>query len=652
MKTLDSLTLRAKTTLLVVTIVALGLLGSTAYFAYATYHLQVTTALGGLMNFVDAKQQGVIRFIGQNTKLARQLATLVADVGPDVAKKQFAAVVSTDVFDVNDHPFKDEVLSGKRTLPTLKAYYAIDYVEDGVIKASSDPQREGKPWTRPALNAKRAYSNVYMDGNTPVLTFAAPAGKGFVYVNADARMLTNIVNGEIGNMEGKMGAFYLAGVGKTFDYYIVDENNVLVTDSRTRPGQLLKGKGSEMPWKITQMTAGVVCGADGKYVTSGQCTTGCREAMGFYPGLDGKEMLGASMPFYDSGWTIVVEQEAQELLAPMWSALLKVAGFGLAMTAAAALLVMWLVQRYTKGAVEPLLASLNRLSEGDLTHPLVARSRDELGEVARAMEGFRLRLVKSLGTVRSSADRVSSASVEMAAGNLDIAHRTEQQASSLQQTAASMEQLGSTVRQNAENAKEANKLAIGASTVAIQGGDVVSQVVDTMKGINESSKRIADIIGVIDGIAFQTNILALNAAVEAARAGEQGRGFAVVASEVRNLAQRSAGAAKEIKTLISTSVERVEQGTKLVDTAGTTMTDVVNSIKRVTDIVAEISNASGEQSSGVAGVGQAISQMDRATQQNAALVSQNASSMESLKIEAGELAHAVSLFKLQETSAG
>jgi methyl-accepting chemotaxis protein len=221
----------------------------------------------------------------------------------------------------------------------------------------------------------------------------------------------------------------------------------------------------------------------------------------------------------------------------------------------------------------------------------------------------------------------------------------------LEETAASMEQLGATVRQNADNAKQANQLAQGASTVAIQGGAVVSQVVDTMKAINDSSKKIADIIGVIDGIAFQTNILALNAAVEAARAGEQGRGFAVVAGEVRNLAGRSAEAAKEIKSLIMASVERVEQGSTLVDQAGATMTEVVAGIKRVTDIMGEITAASFEQSTGVSQVGEAVGQMDQVTQQNAALVEQSAAAAESLKVQAQQLVHIVSVFKLAQDGA-
>ena len=248
--------------------------------------------------------------------------------------------------------------------------------------------------------------------------------------------------------------------------------------------------------------------------------------------------------------------------------------------------------------------------------------------------------------VRASASNVAITSAEIAQGNYELSTRTDSQASSLQQTAASMEQLGSTVRQNADNARQANGLAESASSVAIQGGEVVAQVVSTMKGINESSRKIADIISVIDGIAFQTNILALNAAVEAARAGDQGRGFAVVASEVRSLAGRSAEAAREIKSLIGASVERVEHGTALVDRAGATMTEVVNSIRRVTDIMGEISAASSEQSSGVAQVGEAVTQMDQATQQNASLVEKMAAAASGLKTQADELVQAVAVFRL------
>ena len=286
------------------------------------------------------------------------------------------------------------------------------------------------------------------------------------------------------------------------------------------------------------------------------------------------------------------------------------------------------------------------VAAGQLMHEVTTKRSDEVGDLLRALGAMNLQLRQVVGGVRASASSISLASSEVAQGNMDFSTRTEQQASALEETAASMEQLSSTVKQNADNAKQANQLAMGASTVAIQGGEVVSQVVTTMKGINDSSKKIADIISVIDSIAFQTNILALNAAVEAARAGEQGRGFAVVASEVRSLAGRSADAAKAIKALINASVERVARGTAQVDQAGATMTEVVSSIKRVTDIMGEISAASSEQSAGVAQVGEAITQMDQVTQQNAALVEESAAAAESLKSQALQLVQAVAVFKL------
>ncbi len=288
----------------------------------------------------------------------------------------------------------------------------------------------------------------------------------------------------------------------------------------------------------------------------------------------------------------------------------------------------------------------DKVAQGDLSNTITVNSKDEIGALMASLRDMQANLCQLVTDVRQGSDSVSTASSEIAHGNNDLSARTEQQASALQETAASMEQLNATVRQNSEHAQHANQLAQSASTVAVMGGEVVGQVVETMKGINDSSRKISDIISVIDGIAFQTNILALNAAVEAARAGEQGRGFAVVASEVRSLAGRSAEAAKEIKSLINASVERVEHGTTLVGKAGVTMTEVVSSIRRVTDIMGEISAASSEQASGVAQVGDAVTQMDRVTQQNAALVEQMAAATSSLSTQANELVQVVSRFKV------
>ena len=306
---------------------------------------------------------------------------------------------------------------------------------------------------------------------------------------------------------------------------------------------------------------------------------------------------------------------------------------------------LWLV-RSIRAPLQQAVQAADRVANGDLSGVIHVERQDETGQLLNALERMQGSLVQTVRTVRQNAEGVASASSQIASGNADLSSRTEEQASALEETAASMEQLGSTVRQNADNARAANQMAVNASQVAAQGGAVVAEVVETMKGINNSSHQIADIISVIDSIAFQTNILALNAAVEAARAGEQGRGFAVVAGEVRTLAQRSAEAAKEIKALITTSVERVEQGTQLVDKAGATMTDIVSAIRRVTDLMAEISAASQEQSQGVAQVGEAVTQMDQTTQQNAALVEESAAAAGALRKQAQDLVQAVAVFQL------
>jgi methyl-accepting chemotaxis protein len=317
------------------------------------------------------------------------------------------------------------------------------------------------------------------------------------------------------------------------------------------------------------------------------------------------------------------------------------------------LLVVFLVSRAIAAPVARAAAMLGEIADGrgDLTRRMPVETRDEVGELADAFNRFVSSLNHTIGDVRASAYAIADASSEIASGNMNLSRRTEAQASSLEETAAATEELTSTVRQNADNARQANELVLSATSQAEKGGQVVGQVVATMGSISDSSRKIGDIIGVIDGIAFQTNLLALNAAVEAARAGEQGRGFAVVASEVRNLAQRTAAAAREIKTLIGDSVDKVEAGSKLVDAAGATMAEVVGSVRRVAGLMSEIAASSAEQSQGIGQVNQAIAEMDDATQQNAALVEEAAAAATSLQDQSAKLAQVVSAFRLDESLA-
>ncbi|WP_050478124.1 methyl-accepting chemotaxis protein [Herbaspirillum rhizosphaerae] len=316
---------------------------------------------------------------------------------------------------------------------------------------------------------------------------------------------------------------------------------------------------------------------------------------------------------------------------------------------AALALAIWIARLISQPLGEAVKVA-RQVADGDLTADIRQDSNDETGQLLGALKLMNDNLLRIVSSVRTGTDTISTASSEIATGNMDLSSRTEQQAGSLEETASAMEELTATVKQNADNARQANQLAVSASAVAVQGGNVVGQVVDTMGSINASSRKIVDIISVIDSIAFQTNILALNAAVEAARAGEQGRGFAVVASEVRTLAQRSAAAAKEIKTLIDDSVSKVDVGSKLVEQAGSTMDEVVSSVKRVTDIVGEITAASHEQSVGLDEINRAITQMDEVTQQNAALVEQAAAAAQSLQEQASNLSHTVSVFKLDRNA--
>ena len=366
-----------------------------------------------------------------------------------------------------------------------------------------------------------------------------------------------------------------------------------------------------------------------------------KDCMGCHQGAE-KDVLGAV------SMQVSLKKAQAELSSFAWRISLIAFGLTLPLLGAIYYFIRRFVSRPLGGEPAAATAVANRIAAGDLAHEVAVREGDSASLMA-AMARMQQNLAGIVGQIHDTAGAITTASAEIAAGNADLSQRTEEQASSLEETASSMEELSSTVKQNAENARQANQLAIGASAVAVKGGQVVGEVVGTMSSINDSSKKIVDIISVIDGIAFQTNILALNAAVEAARAGEQGRGFAVVASEVRSLAQRSAAAAKEIKALIGDSVDKVGAGTKLVDEAGKTMQEIVTSVKRVTDIMSEITAASQEQSAGIEQVNQAITQMDEVTQQNAALVEQAAAAAEAMQEQTQSLTQAVAAFDVGRT---
>ena len=491
---------------------------------------------------------------------------------------------------------------------------------------AADYDVTARPWFRQALKEGRPIVTApYLFVSPPEVgvTFAepvGPAGNPVAVVGTDV-LLTTVVR-TVGAIRPTPGSFA----------FLVDEAGAIVT--HPDPALTLKPVSALSP----QLRADAIQALP-------KADTGMRTAVG------GKDFLLYGQGVPGTNWQLVVAVQRDEALSALGS-LLKVSGAIVAISLILAIALLGAVIARVTRRLAVVRDALEDIAsgDGDLTRRLSVQGNDELTQIARAFNHFTDKIASVLVRIRESSETVRHASTEIASGNQDLSARTEQQASSLEETAAAMEQLTATVQHNAENARQARQLASSASDIATHGGTVVDQVVRTMGGIEQSSHRIADIIGVIDSIAFQTNILALNAAVEAARAGEQGRGFAVVASEVRTLAQRSATAAKEIKALIDDSVGQVDAGSRLVQDAGATMGKVVESVQRVTAIVTEISNASQEQSTGIAEIGTAVSQMDQSTQQNAALVEEATAAAQSLQQQAAQLADVVAGFRLDSES--
>ncbi|MBB3214687.1 methyl-accepting chemotaxis protein [Herbaspirillum sp. Sphag1AN] len=487
------------------------------------------------------------------------------------------------------------------------------------MPAGYDPT--ARPWYKQAVDAGTPVLTApYVDATTGklVVTFAEPVGdKNDLKAVLGSDVVLDTVVRNVAGIKPTPNSFA----------FIVDKNGVIIT----HPNKELALK------PISALDPALTAQSLASFSQGGEIT------------LNGVRYLLYVHPIDGTDWSLAVATNYGEATHSIRALMTTSAVAAILAIAAAALLLTLTITGLLKrlGVVRDALEDIAS-GEGDLTRRIDTHGNDELAQIASSFNSFVEKIAGTLRQIRDASESVKTSSGEIASGNLDLSGRTEQQAGSLEETASAMEQLTSTVKQNADNARQANQLAVSASEVATQGGAVVAQVVDTMGSINTSARKIVDIISVIDGIAFQTNILALNAAVEAARAGEQGRGFAVVASEVRSLAQRSATAAKEIKVLIDASVSEVDAGSQLVEQAGSTMTEVVSSVRRVTDIVGEISAASQEQSAGIGEIGRAITMMDQATQQNAALVEQAAAAAQSLQEQAANLAKAVAGFKLHD----
>jgi methyl-accepting chemotaxis protein len=460
-------------------------------------------------------------------------------------------------------------------------------------------------------------------------------------VDAALAALVDIETGERGfALTGKEASLEPYTAGKESFRQHLDAARKLTADNPHQQDRLQRLGAEQQKWIESAIDPTIKLRRAAQDAEMGPVVAAEQEGKG-KQGMDAMRKLVADIKAEESGLMGERGKAADALALTMTRTLI---GGGILAIVLGVTVAIWLGRNITVPLSHAVRVA-RRVAEGDLTGSVEVRSKDETGQLMAALKDMNSALLDIVTRVRTGTDTIATASTEINAGNQDLSSRTEQQAGSLEETASSMEELTSTVKQNADNARQANQLAATASETAVRGGEVVARVVDTMASIDASSKKIADIIGVIDGIAFQTNILALNAAVEAARAGEQGRGFAVVASEVRNLAQRSAAAAKEIKSLIGDSVEKVETGSRLVDPAGATMEEVVGSVKRVSSIIGEIAAASDEQRAGIEQVNQAIVQMDQVTQQNAALVEQAAAAAEAMQDQAAGLAGLVGSFR-------